>query len=419
MDFLEALRILATKGKTVAPAAFSPEEAPNGYLAEAVEIPALPPKPGAPSGRRAARNGYALPAGIKAGDEAAVAGTVPAEGHPPAGASPAGAEREGRRIWRVETGAYLPGSADRVLKVSGAIIVGTDRIRILELPPEGSGVLDPRAGQGPARVVFDEGTRVDGRLRSLLAASGVPALAVRPGFSVGLATVGDELIDLASPSHEGQGRDVTAPWMEEAIARLELVPVPLGILPDSVDRIRDAILRARDRRIAVLLLLGGIGDGTTDRTLEALVGFGATLTLEGLNLDGGAGLLFAKVEGLDIFAVGGRPLEASMVFDVLARPALLARLGAARAHWDWSRLRWDLAPGSPNPYLGLKDPAWVARPGALRPSPKGPLEVRAWEAESFYLPLSGGQEGWALFPPASSSSSTGSASVYYQPIPGP
>src|SRR2546422_6097703 len=246
IDFLDALRILTTKGKTVAPKSFSPEEAPGGYLAEAVEIvQTFPSKTGA---RRAARNGYALPLGIKEGEEATVAGTVPPDGHPRGEPSSLSGKAQGWRVWRVDTGAFLPEGADRVLRVSDGVIVGTDRIRVLKLPPEGSGTVKPLTGPSRRRALFEAGTRLDARLRSLAAASGISSLSVRPPFSVGFGTVGDELIDLASPVGPGPGeehrRDVTGPWLEESIARLALVPVSLGILPDSVDPIRDAILRA-------------------------------------------------------------------------------------------------------------------------------------------------------------------------------
>src|SRR5262249_6599560 len=145
------------------------------------------------------RNGYALPPGIQEGDEAIVLGTVPAERTAPGGTddSAGGAAGGGWRVWRVETGAFLPDGTDRVLPVSQGVIVGSGKIRLLKLPGEGHGISSGRMRQA---FSYAKGSRLNARLRSLAVASGVRAISLRPAFSVGFATVGDELIDLLSPS---------------------------------------------------------------------------------------------------------------------------------------------------------------------------------------------------------------------------
>ena len=78
IDPLEALRVLTTKMNRHGPEAFPLEEAPGGFLAEAVECaPRAPPLEGGRQTRPvAARDGYAIPPGLGAGDLCRVLGTL-------------------------------------------------------------------------------------------------------------------------------------------------------------------------------------------------------------------------------------------------------------------------------------------------------------------------------------------------------
>jgi molybdopterin biosynthesis enzyme len=239
---------------------------------------------------------------------------------------------------------------------------------------------------------------------------------LRSPFPVGFATIGDELIDLSTSREPGSRHDVIAPALEDLIERCRVVSLPLGILPDSPSRLREAILRARDRRAEVLLLAGGVGDGIGDRTRETLQRLEAQMIIDGISLQGAPGFLFAKFQGIDVLCLSGRPLAAQAQVDLLARPALLSRLGARRSLWDWSRMDWPVSFSAPGADSSLSRPTeWAVWPAALRPSPRGETRVTAWASPSPFLLVAPGQEGWAVVPPAPDDEPHREPRAYFQP----
>jgi molybdopterin molybdotransferase len=350
LDPLEALRVVTTQRRSRHTRPMPVSECPPGcHLREPVASVApgtVHPAAGDAPARYAIRNGFALPAGVRLGDECRIVGTLApgalldADGEaPPPAAGPevpeapeeAGAETASGgpvAVWRVETGAELPPGTESVLPVTAAVLVGTRRLRVLEVPSAGDGVSSPsRRASAP---VFPPGTRLGGRLRALLLARGASEVDVWPPFAVGVAALGDELVDLGAGHRPGAWLELTAFWLPEAITALGLSPLPLGILPDSPTRFREVLLHAIDRKVAAVVACGGLGDGVRDRTVEALRRFGAGIIFERVNVVGASGLLFAKTQGIDVFVLGGRPLEAAAGFDLFVRAALLSRAGSSR-----------------------------------------------------------------------------------------
>jgi molybdopterin biosynthesis enzyme len=259
-------------------------------------------------------------------------------------------------------------------------------------------------------------------MRSALLARGVPSIDLRPPFPVGFATVGDELIDLGAPAGDAHRADLVALAIEDSLKSLRLVPLPFGILTDSPDDIRDISYRARERRVEVLILAGGLGDGVTDRVMESLRHLEAEIVLEGRTFGPGSGIFHAKVHDYDVIGISGMPLLAAAQLDLFVVPALLARLGAAPAYWDWSRVLWRLdAPatlhgarvggGSP---VGVEG-GFTVLPCHVVTARGGPPALVARVPESPFLPVAAGEEGWAVIPSGPPGEPASERKAYFQP----
>jgi len=445
MDPLEVLRVLTTRLYPNPPRAVPIDDAPPGFLAEETGF-VTPGTAGLLEGDprpRATLNGYALPPGTEKGSIVRVlgtlspAGTLDAEGRslpaspegpvPPGSPQPPGDGEPG--VWRVETGAALLPETWAVLPPGQAVLVGSERIRVGNLPLRGHGMTRTGRGRGEDAIAAPTrlpcGTRLDGRLRAFLLASGASTVVIRPAFPVAFGTVGDELADLGVPPDAECGRaavqDLVALTVEETIRRAGLAPVPFGILRDSPEEVRTAVLRARERKVDVLILVGGMGEGVTDRTVESIERLEAEMILEGRLFDSGCGILYAKVPDLDLIALTGRPLLAAAELDLFVTPALLSRQGAAAWRWDWSRMRWPVDGGARMPKNTGEPRSWKVLPAALSTTATGEgaggPRVRAWTPETWLLPLSAGQEGWAVLPPAGSGDPRDEPEAYFCPLP--
>jgi molybdopterin molybdotransferase len=384
------------------------------YLATPVRVPEGDRLSGRP---RATVNGYALPAGAGPGDYDFEDGAAEATARipPPEGGGAA-------VLLRVETGDPLPAGVDRVVPVESTVIAassgsGPPRVRIAPggLPPAGHGV---SVSGEPLEIAA--GTRVDARLLSLLLSREVAAVDTFPPERVGILSIGSDLTDVteARPTGGAQ-KDLTGFWLPFAVEALGHLPVPLGIAGDSLEEGRDALLRARKRKLRFLIAAGGIGDGLRDRTLELLRRTGARVDLEGVAIRPGRRLLAADWEDIKILALGGQPLDAAVAFDLFVRPALLRGIGAPAAAWDWSQRKYpasflDLLPtpaATPFGESGL----WTAIAVAGEPRAPGWAPLPGSYLSPF-LPGAPGQAGWAVFPPPDKSeNSRWQREFYFQP----
>jgi len=426
---LEALRIVTTELPSLRVESLALDSAAGSrrrYLAQGIE--SLPPRSGFPADppnlRRAVSDGYAVSRAVESSHELEVLGYVDVTG-----SWPQIDWRKGVAV-RVECGAPLVEDVACVVPVAAVTVVGTQRVRVARPVDGGEGI----AGGHPAErcQVIAAGASVSPRLRAFLFASGIQSVNVFCGLRVGVLSIGDELTDSGPPYHADERPDGTGLWLSETLERDGLTVVPLGIVSDEPGAIRDVLLRSRSRKIDVVVLAGGLGDGISDRTAEALKLFDTRLFFERLELDGCERFLFAKSNGIDVFGLSGMPLAATVAYDLWVRPALLARLGAGRALWDWSRVSLPLE----NPAVcrpSGSDDTWrilaacrVAPPPSPSPSPSahpppsahldsdGPPCVRAWEPASPFTPWVPGATGWALIPPGAGPP----ARVYNPPIAG-
>jgi molybdopterin molybdotransferase len=394
-DPLSALRRAAHRFGPGPPERTPAERALGRWLASTLSLPAGDRSAGPV---RATVNGYALPAGCGPGEYFFEEGEVArrATGPPPAAdAAPV--------LLRVETGDALPRGVDRVVAVEATVITagsgsGPPRVSIAPgaLPPAGHGLI---ASGEPLELAA--GTRVDARLLALVLSREVAAVDTFPPEKVGILSIGGDLTDVAEARPGGGAqKDLTGFWLALAVEALGHMPVPLGIAGDGLEEGREALLRARKRKLRLLVASGGIGDGLGDRTVELLLRTGARIDLEGAAIRPGRRVLAALWEDLKILVLGGQPLDAAAAFDLFVRPALLRAIGAPAGVWDWSRRRHPasfLAVHSPPPAPAAETGAWTAL--AVAGESGGPGWTAFHGPLSPFLPGAPGQAGWAVIPP--------------------
>ncbi len=394
LDPLEALRRITSRLHSLRPQAFPLHEAPPLYLAEPVVCEMKMASGTTQATRRiAVRNGFAISSSVREGDVCRVLGVLcpspPGRSVSPKKPLDAGVSAE--YAYRVDSGAAEPEGFDRFALVEDAVIVGSGLVRI-ERVYQGLAWVAPEP-----RIVFPAGTRLDQRVRATLERYRVSMVSVRPPFTVALMVVGDEILRAEARNGAEGVEDVTLGWVLAAIESLGLERLSLGVRPETAESLRDALLHLRSRA-DVLLLIGGVSEGVTDRTLESLLRFESQLILSGVDLDGASGLIHAKSLGMDVLAISGKPLQTASVWDLFVAPALLARLGASKDHWDWSRALYRAEPADDTTQETLR-PLSVL-PATRRGTADGRVGIRALSAStaSPFVPAVPGQEGWLILP---------------------
>jgi len=242
------------------------------------------------------------------------------------------------------------------VEILEAVEVGT------HIAPAGSEV---RAGQ----QVLDAGRVIDPATVAVLAAVGKGRVRVGRRPSVAVVVTGDELVDVWRTPGRGQIRDSNGPAVL-AQARWAGADARLtGPVPDDAQAIAAAV---RDGLTAdVLILSGGVSEGTFDLVEEVLARFDVSLLFTKVAIKPGAPLVFGRRGDTLVFGLPGNPVSAQVTFDLFARAAILRLQGArvvarptalaelaqpvrnrsgrrahvpARARWDGGRLLAEPVP---------------------------------------------------------------------------
>jgi len=281
---------------------------------------------------RATVDGYA----VRAADTAGAAPERPVRlawlGRVPMGRAPEVPLGPGQAI-SVGTGAMLPPGADAVVMVEdtaapGEGDAGIAAVDVLRAVRAGENVLprgsDVRAGQ----VVLPAGSRLGPAQLGALAAAGIAEVPVHPLPQVAVLSTGDELVPPQRSPDPGRVRDANAYALAAAVRRDGGRALRLGRVGDD-GRALGAALEAAARQADLVLISGGSSVGTHDLTLDAVTALGARVIVHGIAVKPGKPTLVARCGDVLIFGLPGNPVSALVIYDLLVRPVLRARMGAA------------------------------------------------------------------------------------------
>lgn len=271
-----------------------------------------------------AMDGY----GLSLGDDNAGAGTrFTVIGRVPAGTVFDGAVGPGQAV-RIFTGAAVPSGVDTVVMqedctAADGVMTLREGIRCgANIRPAGE---DMRAG---ARVLAP-GRRLRAQEVGLAAAVGRAELLVHRPLRVVLFSTGDELREPGAPKPPGAIYDANRYTVGAQLAALGVELRDLGILPDRLDAVRDA-LTAAAADADLIVTSGGASVGEEDHVKTAVSSLGS-IDLWKLALRPGKPLALGRIGGTVVLGLPGNPVSAMVTFMLVGRPLVLRLSGADRA----------------------------------------------------------------------------------------
>lgn len=275
----------------------------------------------------------------------------------------------------ITTGGWLPQGADAVAMVEHTQDVGGGTIEFRKpIAPFDNVMLrgeDAKAGD-PA---LSAGTRLRAPQIGLLAALGLPRVAVGRLPRVGIISTGDELVPACQVPPPGRIRDVNSHALAAMCREAGALPTLLGIVPDETPALSSALSSALEGN-DVVLLSGGSSVGSRDCTVAAIDGLPeARLLVHGVAVSPGKPTILARYGDKAIVGLPGQVTSAQVVMHafmlpflchlagaagafvpVRGRPAILARNVASRhGREDWLRVSLEERDGLPplaRPLLG-------------------------------------------------------------------
>ncbi|SFP57269.1 molybdopterin molybdotransferase [Ectopseudomonas composti] len=228
---------------------------------------------------------------------------------------------------RIFTGAPLPAGADTVEMQENAELDETGRVHFREPLKVGQNVRDQGQETRIGDCVLPAGTRLGPIELGLAASLGAAQLSVRRRLRVAVLSTGDELVEPGQALGPGQiynsNRRLLIAWLQ----RLGCSVVDAGILPDDLQRTRDALGALGE--VDLILSTGGVSVGEADFLGMALREAGE-LALWKLAIKPGKPLTFGHYQGVPVIGLPGNPASTLVTFGLLARPYMLRRLGVQR-----------------------------------------------------------------------------------------
>jgi molybdopterin molybdotransferase len=260
-----------------------------------------------------------------------------------------------REAMRIMTGAPVPDGADTVVRVEDTD-GGTERVRVIRsrdaranLRPRGE---DLRAGETAVRA----GTTLGPGGIGMLAAIGLATATVHRQPRVAVISSGDELVnpeDLRSAKNGATIASANNYSLAALISEAGGEPVDLGIVPDTLTALRDAVNRAID--CDLIVTSGGISVGAFDHTRDAVAALGAEVRFWRVPMRPGYNSAFGFVRGTPWIGVPGNPVSAIVAGEVLVWPAVRRLSGAT------SLFRRTIAVIAAEPLKGSKDATVLLR----------------------------------------------------------
>lgn len=267
---------------------------------------------------QSAMDGYAVRcADVTLGAALPVTGRTVA-GEAPGCLAPGGAHR-------ILTGAALPKGADAVVAQEGVQLDG-GMVRILALPTAGANVRhrgqDIRAGD----ALIPEGTVLDWRHISVLAAQGASGVMVRRRPRVALLSSGRELRGPDERLEAGQIHDSNQPMLTSLLASWGAEVNPRLVPGDDAVSLQDALKEAAEGADLVLTT-AGISVGDEDHVRGALDALGGDLAVLKVAMKPGKPLAAGRLGGAAFIGLPGNP-QASLAGAVgFVRPLLAKMTG--------------------------------------------------------------------------------------------
>jgi molybdopterin molybdotransferase len=264
---------------------------------------------------------------------------------------------------RIFTGAPMPPGPDTVLMQEDCRVEG-DAVAIRPGIKRGANFRAAGEDVAAGAVVLAAGHRLRPQDVGLAASLGLSQLTVRRRLRVALFSTGDELVEPGQALAPGAIYDSNRYTLAGLLRVTGVALDDLGILPDRLPAIRDALAGAAERHDAIVTS-GGMSTGEEDHVKAAVEAIGA-LHFWRLAIKPGRPVALGQVGRVPFIGLPGNPVAVMVTYLRVARPLLLKLAGAAEVEPTLYRVRAGFG------YRKKKDRREYVR-AWLEPGPDGAL----------------------------------------------
>lgn len=312
-----------------------------------------------------------------------------------AGAAP-GASIGPGQCQRIFTGAPLPAGADAVVMQEEVEVLHSGQVRLRHGPVRPGQWVYPRGREMRAGdTILPAGTRLTPAALGVLASLGRATVSVIAAPRVGIASTGNELLDLSQPWSPGKIYNSNGPLLAALLAQLPLDLADYGILPDEEAALRTGLARML-QECHVLVISGGMSVGDYDLVPRTLRSLGLVEHVRQVRLKPGKPFLFGRCSERVVFGLPGNPASAFVCSQLFVLPGLRRMLGYAESACSppllSARFREAFAASNDRPTYHPARWESCGAEAVIEPLPwSGAPDLRAWLGANALLVLPAGE----------------------------
>ena len=261
--------------------------------------------------------------------------TLPMEvGQAAAGHAFGGSVRSGHAL-RILTGAKVPQGVDTIV-LQEDVNVEDGYIHFRSGLKKGANTREEGEDIKVGAVILTTGTKLRADRLGVLASAGITEAQVYQRLRVAVLSTGDEL---EADKAEATIPDANRPMLLGLLRQMGYEPVDIGIIPDDVAAVRDALTQAANTT-DVILTTGGASSGDEDH-ISKLLNREGNMQSWRVAIKPGRPIALALWNGVPVFGLPGNPVAAFVCTLVFASPAMGVLSGSA-----WKDLKGYMLPAA-------------------------------------------------------------------------
>ncbi|HJX70197.1 MAG TPA: gephyrin-like molybdotransferase Glp [Dehalococcoidia bacterium] len=222
----------------------------------------------------------------------------------------------------VHTGSGLAGGADAVVMLENTRQIDASTLEVFRPVAVGENILQIGEDVLKGEKLLTSGHLIRPQDVGGLLALGITQVEVFQKVRVALISTGNELVTPESEPKPGQIRDTNAYTLSSLTLIAGGIPLPLGIVPDDYQALREAAERGR-READMVVISAGSSVSTRDLTAQVIDSLGKPgILVHGVSLKPGKPTILASVGQKPFFGLPGNPASAMLTFNLFVTPSI-------------------------------------------------------------------------------------------------
>lgn len=235
---------------------------------------------------------------------------------------PAGVEAEALTpgsAARIFTGAPVPAGADAVI-MQEQVEIDEDGIRFDSKPAVGNNIRPTGNDIQRGTTILDKGSRLRAQDIGLAASIGLQSLPVYKAVRVGIFFTGDELVEPGQALTAGKIYDSNRYTLHGLLESLGCDIVDLGLVGDTLDATKEAMLKA-STSADLVVTSGGVSVGEEDHVRIAIEQLGK-LSMWRIGIKPGKPLAYGHINDTPFMGLPGNPVSVFATFCLFVSPVI-------------------------------------------------------------------------------------------------